>query len=169
MRIKTLYLFLFLVTGMHQLSAQNTSSYADIENRFTKTELSQTDSLAFKKAGFQKAKSLFEFGDVYMSNSSNVSNQAFVIKHVPDLFYIPEGDTLNTDSVMFLVNTMITNEKPNSIDLTLVDKDGTLGHVFTSTKKLNFKADIIIVKVPKNFGNSEEKIWQVFLTNPLFW
>jgi hypothetical protein len=169
MRIKTLYIFLILIIGIHQLSAQNTSSYADIENRFTKTELTKTDSIAFKKAGFQKAKSLFEYGDVYINNSSNVSNQAYVIKRVPDLFYVSEGDTLNTDSVMFLVNTMITNEKPNSIDLTLVDKEGTLGHVFTSTKNLNFKADIIIVKSPKNFGDSEEIIWQVFLTNPLFW
>ena len=169
MRIITLYIFLIFGAGIHQLCAQNTSSYSEIEDRFTKTELTEADSLAFMKAGFQKAKSLFEYGDVYINNSSNLSNQAYVIKRVPDLFYIQEGDTLNTDSIMFLVNTMITNEKPNSIDLTLVDKDGTLGHVFTSTKNLNFKADIIIVKVPKNFGDSEEKIWQVFLTNPVFW
>lgn len=169
MRIITLYIFLIFGAGIHQLSAQNNSSYSEIEDRFTKTVLTETDSLAFKKAGFQKAKSLFEYGDVYISNSSNVSNQAYVIKRIPDLFYIQEGDTLNIDSVMFLVNTMITNEKPKSIDLTLVDKAGTLGHVFTSTKNLNFKADIIIVKVPKAFGDSEEKIWQVFLTNPVFW
>lgn len=169
MRIKSLYIFLILVTGIHPLSAQNSGSYETIENRFTKTELSPTDSLAFQEAGFQKAKSLFEYGDVYRSNSNNVSNQAYVIKRVPDLFYVQEGDTLNTDSVMFLVNTMIANEKPNAISLTLINKDGTLGHVYTSTENLNFKADIIIVKAPKNFGNSEEKIWQVFLTNPLFW
>lgn len=169
MRIKTLYILLILVSGIHQLSAQSNSSYADIEDRFTKTELTKIDSLAFKEAGFQKAESLFEYGDVYIRNSSNESNQAYVINRVPDLFYVEEGDTLNTDSVMFLVNTMIKNEKPNSIDLTLVDKEGTLGHVFTSTKNLNFKADIIIVKSAKNFGDHEEIIWQVFLTNPIFW
>jgi len=153
------YLLLFVVVWAPSLVAQTSDSYQTIENRFTKTTLTKADSLAFREAGYIKAKSLFEYGDVYMSNSGNRSNQAYVIQHVPDLFYVAEKDTLFTDSVMLMVNTIIANERPKPIKLELTEKEGVLGHVSTNTKKLNFEADIILIKAPKAFGDSEEKIW----------
>lgn len=167
-RIK-FYILLFIVISTSSLAAQTNDSYQIIENRFTKTTLTKEDSLAFREAGYNKAKSLFEYGDIYMSNSGNISNQAYVIQRVPDLFYIAEKDTLFTDSVMVMINTIIANERPKPIKLKLTDKEGVLGHVATVTKKLNFEADIILIKAPKEFGDSQEKIWQVFLTNPVFW
>ncbi len=149
--------------------AQSSESYGEIENRFTKIELSAGDSTAFRESGYLKAKSLFEYGDMYISNSNNVSNQTYVINRVPDLFYIPKGETLNTDSVMQMVNAIIAEEGSKPIKLKLSKKDGVLGHVDTDTKNLNFGADIILIKAPKAFGTSEEKIWQVFLASPVFW
>jgi len=169
MKANKLYLILLFGVWTQVTQAQTSDSYGAIENRFTKSKLSAADSTAFRESGYLKAKSLFEYGDVYISNSSNAANQAYVIQRVPDLFYIAEGDTLNTDSVMMMVNVIIENERPKPIKLELTEKEGVLGHVATKTKKLHFEADIILVKEPKKFGNTEEKIWQVFLANPVFW
>ena len=169
MRINTLYMVITMLSFTQLGIAQNSQSYGDIEDRFTKTELSEADSLAFKEAGILKAKSLFEYGEVYRSNSSNSSNQAYVIQRVPNLFYIPETDTLNTMIVMNQINTIIRNEKPKPVKIIFTEKQGVLGHVSTDLKKLNFEADLVLMKVPKDFGESQEKIWQVFLANPVFW
>jgi len=169
MSINKLYIILLFGFLAQVAQAQSSDSYGAMENRFTKTNLSAADSTAFRESGYLKAKSLFEYGDVYISNSSNASNQAYVIQRVPDLFYIAEGETLNTDSVMMMVNVIIENERPKPIKLVLSKKAGVLGHVITKTKKLHFEADIILVKASKQFGTTEEKIWQVFLTNPVFW
>ena len=164
------YFLLFAICVLHVgLTAQSSNSYGQLESRFTKKKLTSSDSTAFKEAGILKAKSLFEYGDVYISNSTNMSNQAYVIDRVPDLFHVAKGDTLNTDSVMLFVNTIIANEKPNAIDIVFTEKDGVLGHVATDTENLNFEADIVLIKEPKEFGNSKEKVWQVFLSKPFFW
>jgi hypothetical protein len=169
MSTNKLYIILLFAFLAQVAQAQSSDSYGAMENRFTKTKLTAADSTAFRETGYLKAQSLFEYGDVYISNYSNAANQAYVIQRVPDLFYIAEGDTLNTDSVMMMVNVMIENERPKPIKLELTDKEGVLGHVVTKTKKLHFEADIVLVKEPKKFGNTEEKIWQVFLANPIFW
>jgi len=150
------------------LVAQSDNSYGKIQTRFTKNKLTAEDSTAFKEAGILKAKTLFEYGDVYTSNYDNTSNQAYVVNRVPDLFYVPKGDTLNTDSIVLMVNKIIENEKSNAVEIVFSEKDGVLGHVATATKKLNFEADIILVKAPKQFGDTKEKVWQVFLENPVF-
>ncbi len=156
----------FLLGGI--LSAQSTKSYDQVESRFYKKRLSAEDSLAFKEAGILKAKTLFEYGDVYLSNSGNLANQSYVTMRVPDLFYVTERDTLNTDSVVMMINTIIENEKPKTVEIVFSEKEGVLGHVATATQKLNFEADIILVKTAKQFGKSKEKVWQVFLANPIF-
>jgi len=163
----TLIMGFFLLFG-GSINAQSDNSYDQVQTRFYKIKLSTEDSLAFKEAGILKAKTLFEYGDVYLSNSNNRSNQTYVTTRVPDLFYVPEGDTLNTDSVVMMINTIIENEKPNQVEIVFTEKEGVLGHVATATQKLNFEADIILVKTVKKFGKSKEKIWQVFLTNPEF-
>ena len=169
MKINKFHILLIASLCTQMAFSQSSGSYSDMENRFTKSTLTKADSLAFKEAGVLKAKSLFEYGEVYRSNSSNSSNQAYVIQRVPSLFFIPESDTLNTLDVMNHINTIIKNEKPKPVEIIFTEKEGVLGHVSTDLKKLNFAADIILLKVPKNFGDSEEEIWQVFLSSPVFW
>ena len=150
------------------LSGQSNSSYEVMQSRFEKEILEPVDSAAFIQVGMQKAKSLFEYNTVYLQNSAKPSNQKYVEKKVPALFYVTEGDSVNIDVVMQKAQAIVEKQSGKPVDLKFEPKDGFLGQVYTVNTQPKFVADLIIVKVDKPFGRVTKKVWQVFLTNPEF-
>lgn len=157
----------FLMLFSSAIFAQNNyEGYGEIEKRFEKSDLSHQDSLAFIETGKQKAYTLIEYAKVHYSNTNNMSNQAYIVNRVPDLFYVAEGETLNSDSIVMVVRAIIQKELPDNVELIFTDKEGVLSHVETAFSTPKFEADIILIKRPKKFGKTNKEVWQVFLTRP---
>ena len=154
--------------AIFSLSAQSENSYGKMQTRFEKETFEPADSAAFIQTGMQKAKTLFEYNTVYLQNSSNVSNQKYVVKKVPELFYVTGGDSVDTDLVMQKAQSIVQKQKGKPVELKFEKKDGVLGKVSTVSTQPIFTADLIIVKVNKSFGKKSKKVWQVFLANPVF-
>ncbi|WP_417588473.1 hypothetical protein [Owenweeksia hongkongensis] len=150
------------------LGAQSESSYGKMQNRFEKKSLEPADSAAFIEAGMQKAQTLFEYNTVYLQNSTNVSNQKYVEKKVPELFFVAEGDSVDIDLVMQKAQAIVRKQTGKPVELKFEPKEGVLGQVSTINTSPTFKADLIIVKVNKAFGKMSKQVWQVFLANPTF-
>lgn len=154
--------------ALYGLSAQSTHSYEKMQSRFEKETLESHDSAAFIQTGIQKAKTLFEYNTVYLQNSAHPSNQKYVEKKVPELFFVAEGDSVDIDLVMQRAQAIVEKQAGKPVNLKFEPKDGFLGQVYTVNTQPKFKADLIIVKVDKPFGKVTKKVWQVFLTNPEF-
>lgn len=164
MKMNRLSLLLLVCTISHGLWSQ---SYERMEKRFVKSNLSADDSAAFIQAGIQKAYNLIDYTEVHYSNAGNLSNQKYVETKVTELFYVPEGETLNTDSIVTLVREVMQSKGGDGVSVVFTKKEGVLGHVATSGKKPKFEADLILVQKPKKFGKKTEAVWQVFMVNPV--
>ncbi len=160
-------LWILLLALSFGKSAVSQSSYEVMEKRFVKRSLSALDSAAFIEAGIQKAYSLVDFTQVHYSNSGNVSNQRYVETKVIELFYIKPNESLNTDSIVTLVRSVMQSKSGAPVEIVFTKKKGVLGHVATAGDRPKFEADVILVKAPKKFGKLSEPVWQVFLTNPV--
>lgn len=150
------------------LSGQGNNSYDKMQSRFEKEALEPEDSAAFIQSGMQKAKTLFEYNTVYLENSSNASNQRYVKKKVPELFFVTEGDSVDIDLVMHKAQAIVQKQTGKAVELKFEKKDGVLGQVSTVDTQPVFTADLVIVKVNKAFGKMSKQVWQVFLANPVF-
>lgn len=148
-----------------QAWAQTNSDYVNMEKRFVKKELTAQDTAAFRKSGEQRVRQLFDKGNFYIQNSSNTSNQAYVKNQIPDLFYVPEGDTLDLNGLLEDIEKMKRNHT-EAIELSTKPADGFLGKVETLNCEPRFTFYLVLKQVPKKFGDKEEWVWQVFLHNP---
>lgn len=162
--IKTIVVFALCLYSFG-LEAQ---SYGEMQTRFEKKKLEPADSAAFIQTGVQKAKSLFEYNDVYLQNSANRSNQMYVEQKAPELFYVEKGDTTNLDAVMMQTRAIVQKQNGKPVEIEYSKKDGVLGHVTTIDTDPVFQADLVLVQIKKSFGSTSKKVWQVFLANPTF-
>ena len=162
--LKTLLVFAICLSGFG-LSAQ---SYGSMQSRFEKKKLEPADTAAFIQSGIQKAKSLFEYNDVYLQNSTNRSNQMYVEQKAPELFYVEEGDSTDLEAVMTQTRTIVKKQKGKPVELVYSEKDGVLGQVTSVDTDPIFQADLVLIQVKKAFGKTSKKVWQVFLANPTF-
>ena len=162
--LKTLFVFAFCIYSFG-LSAQ---SYGQMQSRFEKKKLDPSDSAAFIQTGVQKAKSLFEYNDVYLQNSANRSNQMYVEQKAPELFYVEKGDTTNLDAVMMQTRAIVQKQNGKPVEIQFTEKEGVLGQVTSVDTDPIFSADLILLQVKKSFGKTSKKVWQVYLANPTF-
>ena len=165
---KPFALLAFLLFGSLFLRAQSSyEGYGKVEKRFVQKELSHEDSAAFIEAGMQRGYSLIEYSKVHIANTNNYSNQSYVVSRVPELFYVAEGETLPTDSIIMLVRAIIQKQLPKDVEIVFTKKAGVLGHIETLGRKPKFEADLILIKKQQKFGNDSKDVWQVFLTRPV--
>jgi hypothetical protein len=143
-------------------------SYDMMQNRFEKKKLDPADSAAFIQSGIQKARSLFEYNDVYLQNSANRSNQMYVEQKAPELFYLEEGDSTDLDAVMTQTRAIVKKQKGKPVEIQYTEKEGVLGQVTSVNTDPIFQADLVLIQIEKSFGKTSKKVWQVFLTNPQF-
>ena len=148
-------------------TAKSQSSYTRLEKRFNKSVLSAQDSLAFKKQGLQKAQQLFYQTNLYLQNSQNLSNQAYIAQRIPQLFYKAEEDTAQFNAVMEEVRQIQAQPNFEQTEFSwLQPPKGKLARLQTTNTQPALQFDLILIKEQKKFGDLEEAVWQVFLTNP---
>lgn len=162
--LKTVFILAICMYGFG-IKAQ---SYGEMQTRFEKKKLESADSAAFIQSGIQKAKTLFEYNDVYLQNTANKSNQMYVEQKAPELFYLGEGDTTDLDVVMTQTRAIVKRQKGKPVEIEYGKKDGVLGHVTTIDTDPVFQADLVLVQIKKSFGSTSKKVWQVYLANPTF-
>jgi len=157
---------IFLLQSV-EVSAQS-ESYKKMENRFLKQGLSAEDSAAFRAQGIQKAQSLFDQTNLYMQNTGNASNQAYIATRIPDLFYVPPGEELNLEPLMQAIQKIQTNQKKSAVPMFVVlPVDGYLGKIESTNTKPKLEFFMVLMQAPKRFGSKEEMVWQVFLAEPM--
>ena len=164
MKIGNLKLVAFISLLWYGMAGQ---SYEQLEQRFVKSDLTAEDSAAFVEVGIQKVYSLIDFTEVHYSNAGNLSNQRYVENKVEELFYVPEGETLNVDSVVSLVRNVMQSRGGDPVKVIYSRKEGMLGHVTTNGDNPKYEADLILVQMPKKFGKKSKAVWQVFMVNPV--
>lgn len=155
---------LLIALAVSATVAAQSVDYSSLEKRFVKTELTTEDTTAFRRVGEQKVRQLFDKGRFYNQNTGNTSNQAYVKQQIPDLFYVPEGDTLDVDSILRAIEQ--AELQTPSIELITKPKPGYLGVVETVNCRPEFLFHLVLMQIPKKFGNEREMVWQVFLHGP---
>jgi hypothetical protein len=148
------------------LPAQS-ESYKKMENRFLKPALTSQDSAAFRTQGIQKAQSLFDQTKLYVQNSGNVSNQAYIANRIPELFYVPEGEHLDLDPLMDAIKKIQSSKTPVTPIFVLRAEKGYLGKIETTNTLPKLEFFLVLMQAPKRFGSKEEMVWQVFLAEPV--
>lgn len=159
-------LVLFAVFGLGQVASAQ-SSYETMENRFVKKQLTAEDSAAFKTQGLQKAQSLFYQTDLYLRNSGNTSNQAYIANRIPDLFYVAEGDSLDLQPLMIAINAIQGKKMYKQPEFKITEAPGYLAKLETTNTTPKLEFFLVLLKAPKRFGSEEELVWQVFLAEPV--
>lgn len=155
-----------LFTG---LSAQGQSSYESLEKRFVRQDLSKEDSLAFTKQGIQKAKSLFLRGNkLYLSNQHRPANQAYIQSTLPSLFQPGRADSSQVDSLFAVLPQFQLAPGSSVVEFKVVESSEYLCHLVSTNLSPALELDVVLVLIEKSFGTQSEKVWQVFLANPLW-
>ncbi len=151
------------------LSAYAQSSYESLEKRFVRQDLSKEDSLAFTKQGIQKAKSLFLRGNkLYLSNQHRPANQAYIQSTLPSLFQPDQADSLQVDSLFELLPQFQLAPGSSDVEFKVVESSDYLCHLVSTNLSPSLELDVVLVLIEKSFGAQSEKVWQVFLANPLW-
>ena len=161
---KIIVLTISLLFGNGLLVAQ---SYDQMETRFVKKKLTKQDSAAFIESGIQKAQSLFGQTDLYWSNSGNASNQAYIATRIPDLFYVAKGDSLDLEPLMAAIKKIQSHKNYTQPKFKLTEAKGYLGKITTTNTDPKLEFFLVLLRAPKRFGSEEEKVWQVFLAEPV--
>jgi hypothetical protein len=164
MATNALWATLILVFAGLMLNAQ---SYEAMETRFVKKQLTAEDSAAFVTQGLQKAQSLFYQTDLYMRNTGNSSNQAYIANRIPDLFFVPDGDSLDLDPLMIAINTIQGSKNYKEPTFKVSEFDGYLAKLETTNTKPKLEFFLVLMQAPKQFGKKKEQVWQVFLSEPV--
>ncbi len=162
--MKAIKLLLGLLFFGNLLAAQN---YDQMENRFVKKTLTKQDSAAFIESGIQKAQSLFGQTDLYWSNTGNSSNQAYIANRIPDLFYVAKGDSLDLKPLMAAIKKIQSHKNYTQPKFKLTEAKGYLGKITTTNTDPKLEFFLVLLRAPKRFGSEEEKVWQVFLAEPV--
>ncbi len=163
--MKTIKLVMLLLVMSNLLAAQ--SSYDSMEKRFVKRGLTPEDSAAFKTQGLQKAQSLFDQTNLWTQNSGNTSNQTYIANRIPELFYVPEGDSLDLEPLMAAISKIQNSKIRVEPEFKLSKAKGYLGKVETTNTKPKLEFFLVLMQAPKRFGSKEELVWQVFLAEPV--
>ncbi len=163
--MKEIKLVLLLLVMSNFIAAQ--SSYDTMENRFVKKRLTAQDSAAFKTQGLQKAQSLFYQTTLWSQNAGNTSNQTYIADRIPDLFYVAEGDSLDLEPLMAAISKIQNGKVQVEPEFKLSKAKGYLGKVETTNTKPKLEFFLVLMQAPKRFGSEEEKVWQVFLAEPI--
>lgn len=157
-------LTLIMLAAVATAAAQS-GDYSRLEKRFVKTELTAEDTAAFRRAGEQKVRQLFEKGSFYIENRNNASNQAYVKRQIPDLFYEAPGDTLDVEGLLREIEK-VKQGRPEAVELTTKPAPGYLGVTETVNCDPKLSFYLVLKQIPKQFGKEEEMVWQVFLHLP---
>jgi hypothetical protein len=152
-----------LITSI-SLPAQDVN-YSNLEKRFVKKELTSDDTLAFRKVGEQKVEQLFDKSQFYSQNYSNTSNQVYVKQQIPDLFYVPPGDSLDVTGLVRAIE-QAESKQNGTVKLQTKPRSGYLGMVETLNYDPKFTFYLVLMQIPKSFGKEQELVWQVFLHKP---
>ena len=144
----------------------NAQSYDQLETRFYKPVLNEIDSTAFIELGKQKAQSLFYQTDLYLQNTGNSSNQSYIANRIPDLFYVEEGDSLDVGGLMRQIQSAEVGGG-GPVLLRCTESSDFLGVVETTNTKPKFAFNLVLKKVLKPFGDAQEEVWEVFLSEPI--
>lgn len=144
-------------------------SYEVLEKRFVKQELTKEDSLAFTRQGIQKARSLFLRGNaLYLSNQHKPANQAYIQSTLPRSFQHGRADSLQVDSLFELLPRFQLAAGATAVEFKALNSSEYLSHLVSTNLSPTLELDLILVLQEKSFGSQNEKIWQVFLANPLW-
>lgn len=157
-------LTLMMLAAVAAAGAQS-GDYSSLEKRFVKSELTADDTAAFRRAGEQKVRQLFEKGSFYSENRSNPTNQAFVKQQIPDLLYAAPGETPDVDGLLGEIEKAKRNQ-PQSLELKTLPAEGYLGVTETVNYDPKFRFYLVLMQIPKQFGKEEEMVWQVLLRLP---
>lgn len=155
-----LYTLCFLLMAFQSAFSQSTS-YGTLETRFNKEELSAEDSTAFINQGKQKAQSLFALTNFYLSNRDNSSNQRYISRGFTEIFYVAPGDSLDVDSITTVIRQ--ANIEGPQVKFNITEESGYLAKLTTTNSNPEYEFYLVLMKVKKKFGSSEEEVWEVFL------
>ncbi|KAB2810075.1 hypothetical protein [Phaeocystidibacter luteus] len=137
-------------------------SYSTMESRFNRSELTEADSTAFINQGRQKARSLFDLGKLFISNSGRSSNQSYIQRGTNNIFYVEEGDSVDTGDILQRTSQAeSTDGEP--IRFKLEDADGYLAKISTVNSDPPFIFYLVLAQIVKKFGEEEERVWDVML------
>ena len=165
MKNKIVLAILILLAGL-SLRAQQQQSYDAMSTRFYKPAPDVNDTAAFRAIGQQRAQSLFERSSIHAQNMSNRANQVYIENSIPDLFYVPDGDSLDVDELMHQIQlAVVAGDGP--VQLRCTEKAGFLGVVETTNTTPAFQFNLVLKKVLKPFGEAKEEVWDVFLSEPV--
>lgn len=159
----SILLFWLLLPGAALLG----QSYGTMEKRFVKDQPTRQDTAAFRAQALQKVQSLFYKSELYERNTGNLSNQSYIAQSLPDMFYVPEGDTLDLKPMLAAIAKIQNAKRKQNPQFEFIDQDDYLGKIKTSNTKPKLSFLVTLMKAPKRFGNKEELIWQVFLIPPV--
>lgn len=137
-------------------------SYSTMESRFNRSQLTEDDSTAFINQGRQKARSLFDLGKLYVSNSGRSSNQSYIQRGTNNIFYVEEGDSVDTEDILERTSEA-TSTDGEPIRFKLEDAEGYLAKISTINSDPPFIFYLVLAQVVKSFGDEEEKVWDVML------
>lgn len=142
-------------------------SYDSMESRFNRSVPTAQDSVAYINQGEQKVRSLFDLTNLYNSNSGRSSNQSYIQRAMPEFFYVEEGENLNLPQVM---NT-IESARPSgeSVQTETMPAEGKLARVITINTNPPLAFDLVLKRVPKQFGKQQELVWEVLVAVPVEW
>lgn len=161
--MKTSVLLLWLLLPAASLVGQ---SYGTLEKRFLKDQPTRQDTAAFRAQALQKVQALFYKSDLYAQNSGKLSNQAYIAQSLPDMFYVPEGDTLNLEPMLEAIAKIQRGKSKVDPQFSLTEYAGYLGKIETLNTQPKLSFLVRLMKAPKTFGRKQELIWQVFLLPP---
>ncbi len=147
------------------LQAQQQQSYDAMTSRFYKPAPDVKDTAAFRAIGQQRAQSLFERSAIHAQNASNYANQVYIENSIPDLFFVPKGDSLDVTGLMHQIQ-LAEVEGNGPVQLRCIEKEGYLGLVETINTQPQFQFNLVLKKVIKLFGEAKEEVWEVFLSEP---
>jgi hypothetical protein len=139
--------------------------YPSLEKRFVKAEPEARDTVAFRTLGEQKVRQLFDKSHFFSQNYSSTSNQAYVKQQIPELFYMAPGDTLDVSELIRSIEQAKLSHG-QSVELRTEPSEGYLGLTQTLNCEPKFTFYLVLMQIPKKFGDKQEMVWQVFLHKP---
>lgn len=146
-------------------------SYGQIEDRFTKSVLSTSDSIAFKQSATLKFDLLIHYSELYDKTDEKRTKKQIRSK-VTKMFSTPNNldssfHKLDVEKLLLGLSS-ITDSLSDSIfmkPIWLVNPEylGSLG-----TRNGLFKIHVLLQKSSKKFGNKDDDVWQVFFYDAKF-
>lgn len=165
---KILLFGLIVLSSQYNLRAQ---SYGQIESRFTKSNLSKNDSLAFEKTAKEKLYRLMAYSKLYTNKETSSQTKASLKRKAEGMFRTNTQTGLveifDMDSLLLNLSSIIDSYyQSNDSLLSWKSNSPNFGKYQISNGK--FELTVLLIKAPKSFGKNEEDIWQVYFCSPIF-